>query len=59
MCGVIFDVEHNRAQVKALDQRTADPNFWNNQEQAQLVLRDRKRAEANLAADEKLAAIDW
>ncbi len=57
MCGVIFDVEHNRAQVKALDQRTADPNFWNNQEQAQLVLRDRKRAEANLAADEKLAAI--
>jgi peptide chain release factor 2 len=57
LCGVIFDVEHNRAQVKALDQRTADPNFWNNQEQAQLVLRDRKRAEANLAADEKLAAI--
>jgi peptide chain release factor 2 len=55
--GVIFDVEHNRAQVKALDQRTSDPNFWNNQEQAQLVLRDRKRAEANLAADEKLAAI--
>ncbi|MGB2632681.1 MAG: peptide chain release factor 2 [Candidatus Acidiferrum sp.] len=52
-----LDVEHNRAQVKALDQRTADPNFWNNQEQAQLVLRDRKRAEANLAADEKLAAI--
>jgi peptide chain release factor 2 len=57
LCGVIFDVEHNRAQVRALDQRTADPNFWNNQEQAQVVLRDRKRAEANLAADEKLAAI--
>jgi peptide chain release factor 2 len=56
-CGVIFDVGHNRALVKSLDERTADPNFWSNQEQAQLVLRDRKRAEANLAADEKLAAL--
>jgi len=43
--------------VKSLDERTSDPNFWNNQEQAQVVLRDRKRAEANLAADEKLAAL--
>jgi peptide chain release factor 2 len=43
--------------LKSLDVRTSDPNFWNNQEQAQLVLRDRKRAEANLAADEKLAAL--
>jgi peptide chain release factor 2 len=56
-CGVIFDVGHNRALVKSLDERTADPNFWSNQEQAQLVLRDRKRAEANLAADEKLAVL--
>jgi peptide chain release factor 2 len=43
--------------VKSLDERTTDPNFWSNQEQAQLVLRDRKRAEANLAADEKLAVL--
>jgi peptide chain release factor 2 len=43
--------------VKSLDERTSDPDFWNNQEQAQVVLRDRKRAEANLAADEKLAAL--
>ena len=53
----IFDVEHNRAQLKTLDERTADPNFWSNQEEAQVVLRDRKRAEASLAADDKLAAI--
>ncbi|HXX16356.1 MAG TPA: peptide chain release factor 2 [Candidatus Eremiobacteraceae bacterium] len=53
----MFDVEHNRAQLKTLDQRTADPNFWSNQEAAQGVLRDRKRAEESLAADEKLAAI--
>jgi peptide chain release factor 2 len=43
--------------LKSLDERTADPNFWSNQEQAQSVLRDRKRAEANLAADEKLASL--
>ena len=43
--------------MKSLDERTTDPNFWSNQEQAQLVLRDRKRAEANLAADEKLAVL--
>ncbi len=57
MCGVIFDVGHNRALLKSLDERAADPNFWNNQDQAQVVLRDRKHAEANLAADEKLAAL--
>ena len=57
MCGAIFDVEHNRAQLKSLDERTSDPNFWSNQDEAQVVLRDRKRAEASLAADEKLAAL--
>jgi peptide chain release factor 2 len=57
LCGVIFDVEHNRARLKSLEERAADPSFWSNQEQAQEVLRERKRAEAPLAADEKLAAL--
>lgn len=57
MCGVIFDVAQNRAKLKQLEERAADPNFWNNQEEAQSVLRERKRAEAPLAADEKLAAL--
>jgi len=35
----------------------ADPNFWSNQEAAQSVLRDRKRAEEQIAADDKLASI--
>jgi len=35
----------------------ADPNFWNNQEAAQSVLRERKRAEEQIAADEKLTSI--
>jgi len=54
LCGAIFDAPQNRARLKTLEQRTADPNFWSNQEEAQSVLRDRKRVEDQLAADEKL-----
>ncbi|HZC66378.1 MAG TPA: PCRF domain-containing protein, partial [Candidatus Dormibacteraeota bacterium] len=42
--------------MKGLEARAADPNFWNNQEEAQAVLRDRKRAEDQIAADERLTA---
>jgi peptide chain release factor 2 len=42
--------------LKGLEARAADPNFWSNQEEAQAVLRDRKRAEEQIAADEKLSA---
>ncbi len=54
MCGAIFDAPQNRTRLKTLEQRVADPNFWSNQEEAQSVLRDRKRVEDQLAADEKL-----
>jgi peptide chain release factor 2 len=57
LCGVIFDVAQNRAKLKSLEERTSDPNFWSNQEEAQATLRERKRAEAPLAADEKLATL--
>jgi peptide chain release factor 2 len=50
-------VAQNRARLKSLEEQTSDPNFWSNQEQAQAVLRERKRAEAPLAADDKLAAV--
>ena len=55
--GVIFDPEQNRARLKTLEERIANPNFWNNQEEAQSVLKERKRAEDQLAADAKLAAL--
>ena len=57
MSGAIFDVPQNRARLKILEQRASDPNFWSNQEQAQSVLRDRKRVETQLAADEKLSSL--
>jgi peptide chain release factor 2 len=55
LSGAIFDVPQNRARLKVFEQRTSDPNFWSNQEEAQSVLRDRKRVESLLAADEKLS----
>ena len=57
MSGVFFDVERNRARLKALEARVADPSFWNNQEEAQNVLRERKRVEDPLNAEARLAAI--
>jgi len=57
LCGATFDPEQNRARLKALEQRISDPNFWNNQEEAQSVLKERKRAEDQLAADAKLASL--
>jgi peptide chain release factor 2 len=57
LCGATFDPEQNRARLKALEQRISDPNFWNNQEEAQSVLKERKRAEDQLAADSKLASL--
>jgi peptide chain release factor 2 len=57
LCGVIFDAPQNRERLKALEARVADPNFWNNQEAAQSVLRERKRAEEQIAADERLTSI--
>lgn len=55
--GVIFDAPQYRERLKGLEARAADPNFWSNQDEAQAVLRDRKRAEEQIAADEKLNAI--
>lgn len=56
-CGVIFDAPLYRERLKKLEERVADPAFWNNQEEAQSVLRDRKRAEDQVAADEKLNTV--
>jgi peptide chain release factor 2 len=57
LCGAIFDAPQYRDRLKALEERVADPTFWNNQEEAQSVLRDRKRAEDQVSADEKLKTI--
>ncbi|MGB2639534.1 MAG: peptide chain release factor 2 [Candidatus Acidiferrum sp.] len=53
----IFDAPQYRERLKSLEAQVARPDFWNNQEAAQAVLRDRKRAEEQISADEKLTSI--
>lgn len=55
LCGVIFDVRQNRERLAALEQKAAQPGFWQNAEQAQRILQQRKEAEGRVAADEKLS----
>ena len=57
MCGAIFDAAHYRGQLKALEETIARQDFWNDQEKAQSVLRERKRAEDQINADAKLTSI--
>jgi peptide chain release factor 2 len=57
LCGVIFDADQNRVRLKALEERSSQPDFWNDQEAAQAVLRDRKRATDMIDADAKLTSL--
>ena len=58
LSGVFFDVPQYRAKLKGLEERVADPNFWSNQEAAQAVLRERKRAEEQVGAADKMDAFE-
>ena len=53
--GAIFDATANRQRVASLDQKINRPDLWENPEQAQALLQERKQAEERIAADEKLA----
>jgi peptide chain release factor 2 len=56
-CGVIFDAPQHGERLKSLEGRIAHPDFWNDQETAQAVLRDRKSSEDYLAADKRLSSL--
>ncbi len=55
MCGAIFDAAAARKQIAALEEKTNDPNFWQDQQAAQAVLQQRKLLEARTNAEETLA----
>jgi peptide chain release factor 2 len=57
LCGVIFDVARSRDTIASLEKKIAQPDFWQDQEQAQKVMQQRKSAEAVLASDSKLATM--
>jgi len=56
-CGAIFDVARSRETVASLEKKISQPGFWQDQEQAQKVMQQRKAAEAVLASDAKLATM--
>ena len=43
--GGFFDVEAKRAELRKLEARASEPDFWNDQEAAQKVLQQRSRVE--------------
>jgi peptide chain release factor 2 len=57
LCGAIFDVAENRARLTRLETKIGQPDFWQNQEQAQRTLQERKQAEDRIAAAEKLTRV--
>ncbi len=56
-CGAIFDVARQQDLLKQLEQRISAPDFWQEPQQAQKVMQERKQAEDRLAADAQLARI--
>src|ERR1019366_6777442 len=54
-CGVIFDVSRSREILASLESKISAPDFWQDQEQAQRILQQRKSAEEIIASDTKLA----
>jgi peptide chain release factor 2 len=56
-CGAIFDVARSRETIASLEKKISQTDFWQNQEQAQKVMQQRKAAEAVLASDAKLATM--
>jgi peptide chain release factor 2 len=55
LSGAIFDVPANKKRLAELEQKTSQPDFWQNQEKAQGILQERKQVEDRLGADEKLS----
>jgi peptide chain release factor 2 len=51
-CGGIFDVDGKRKRVAELEQKAAAPEFWNDQEAAQALLKETKRAKRIVEAFE-------
>lgn len=56
-CGAFFDAAHFREELKTLEEKTSRPGFWDDQEKAQGVLRERKRAEDQIGADARLTSL--
>ncbi len=56
--GAFFDLPAKQKLLAELETKIAQPDFWQNQEQAQRILQQRKWAEDQVRADEQLARVD-
>ena len=54
-CGSIFDASHLRSQLATLETKLSDSAIWSNPAQSQILMRERKRLETQLAMDDELA----
>ncbi|MCL6565516.1 MAG: peptide chain release factor 2 [Acidobacteriia bacterium] len=52
-----LDAESHRARLTELERRIGQPDFWQNPEQAQRILQERKQLEGLLAAQDRLARL--
>jgi peptide chain release factor 2 len=57
LCGAIFDVARQRRILTDLEAQISRPDFWNDPEQAQRVMQQRKSADERLNADGRLTRI--
>jgi peptide chain release factor 2 len=56
LCGAIFDVAAAEKQLVLLEEKTSDPNFWQDQAKAQATMQERKQVEERLNAAKALAS---
>ena len=54
-CGSIFDGSHLRSELATLETKLSDSSVWSNPAQSQILMRERKRRETQLAMDGELA----
>ncbi|HUO33830.1 MAG TPA: peptide chain release factor 2 [Candidatus Acidoferrum sp.] len=52
----MFDVANAEKQIAAVEEKTSDPNFWQDQAKAQAILQERKLLEERISAAKSLGA---
>jgi peptide chain release factor 2 len=56
-CGAIFDAPAKQRQLLKLEEQIAEPDFWSQPEKSQKAMRDRKRMEEAIGADQKIGSL--
>ena len=54
ICGSIFDAPQLKTRFAEIEKQVAEPNFWNEPEKTQNILRERRRLEESLAQEAEL-----